>query len=130
MAAQLDALLTGYSPEVRDLFTAAHALIHSLVPTAVEDFDPKAKLLGYTFKPGTYHGLVLAIMPAKKHVTLIFSHGVELELVDEAGLLEGTGKRARHIKVKTQAGLADPNVHKLIQAAAAITALRMGSGLN
>ena len=126
MEGELDALLTDYNLELRDLFLAARALIHRLVPTAVEEIDLKAKLLGYTFKPGTYQGLVLALMPAKKHVSIIFSHGVELAPLDAAGLLEGTGKRARHIKVKTQAGLADPNVHKLIQVAAAVTASKIG----
>src|SRR5258706_15639625 len=105
MQAPLDELLADYSLEVRDLFMAAQALIHSLVPSAVEEIDLKARLLAYTFKPGTYQGLVLAIMPAKKHVSLIFSHGVELKPLDAAGLLQGPGKRARPIKVKSQASL-------------------------
>ena len=126
MPAPLDALLEDHSLELRGLFMAARDLIQRLVPTAIEEIDLTARLLGYTFKPGTYQGLALAIMPAKKHVSIIFSHGVELVPMDSASLLEGTGKRARHIKVKTPSRLSDPNVHKLIQAAAAITAAKIG----
>jgi len=54
-------------------------------------------------------------------VTIIFSKGVELAALDSTGLLEGTGKVARHVKVHDEQRLKDPAVQALIEAAAART---------
>lgn len=54
----------------------------------------------------------------RAHVNLMFSKGVELLEVDPSGLLEGTGKRARHIRFTEPGRLADPAVHVLVRAAA------------
>jgi hypothetical protein len=43
------------------------------------------------------------ISRAKTHVTFAFERGASFE--DEHGLLEGTGKQTRHIKIKTVEGL-------------------------
>jgi hypothetical protein len=47
---------------------------------------------------------VLAIIgPAKSHVTLAFEHGIDFD--DSHGLLEGVGKRSRHVKLRTAADI-------------------------
>jgi hypothetical protein len=51
----------------------------------------------------------------------MFSTGVEVEKLDTAGLLEGTGKRARHVKVRTLEDLKRPGLSTLLRAAAART---------
>lgn len=114
-------LLAQYSPDVRDLALKLRALVRKLISDAVEEVDPKAKLFGYNFLPGTYKGLILTIAPQKSYVNVIFSKGVELMALDSTGLLEGTGKLARHIKVRTEERLNDPAVQALIEAAAART---------
>jgi hypothetical protein len=52
---------------------------------------------------------------------VIFSKGVELMELDQTGLLEGTGKVARHIKFRDPARVDDPQVRTLLEAAAART---------
>jgi hypothetical protein len=44
-----------------------------------------------------YKGLVFVISPFKTHVNLGIVHGATL--ADPAGLLEGTGKVHRHVKL-------------------------------
>jgi hypothetical protein len=126
LQAGLEQLIAAYNPTIRYLFMKARALTHDLIPSAVEEIDSKARLLGFTFRPGTYKGVILAITPAKDHISIIFGHGVELKKVDATGLLEGTGKKARHIKIETEARLGDPNVRELILAASALTASKIG----
>jgi len=78
-------------------------------------------LLGYSFRPGTYKGLILAVTPHQRHVNLVFAKGVELTQHDSGGLLEGTGKVARHVKIRSADRLEEPAVRALIARAAELT---------
>ena len=114
-------LFAPYTPEVQNLAVRTRALVRSLVPDAAEEIDTNPRLLGYTYRPGTYKGLILAVMPQKTYVNIVFSKGVELLELDPTGLLEGTGKVARHIKVGEPERLDRPEVAALIKEAAART---------
>ena len=114
-------LLSGSSAEVRDLATRARAFIKAVLPDAVEEVDPPDRLIGFTFIPGTVKGLIVAITLQRTYVNIMFSKGVELIELDPAGLLEGTGKVARHIKVRSAAQLDQPELQALIEEAAART---------
>ena len=114
-------LFAPYPPEVRELAVRARALMRELLPDAAEEIDTKPPLLGYTYRPGTYKGLILALMPQKSYVNVVFSKGVELLELDSAGLLEGTGKVARHVKVRDADRLDHPGLRALVTAAAART---------
>ena len=57
------------------------------------------------------------IMPKARYVNLGFYHGVGLP--DPDGLLEGTGKKLRHIKVRSLEDANKPAVYALIVAALA-----------
>lgn len=114
-------LLSPYTAEVRDLAARTRTLIREAVPSATEEIDDTAKLLGFSFIPGTYKGLIAAISLQKNGINIMFSKGVELTELDQAGLLEGTGKLARHIKIRSAEQLHRPEVRALIEAAAART---------
>jgi hypothetical protein len=113
---QIEALLAGFDPAVRALALAARRRVRELLPGAVEEVDVRDGLLGYSFIPGTYKGLIVAIAPQRGYVNLMFAKGAELR--DEHGLLEGTGKRARHVKLRDRERLDDPALRHLIAAAA------------
>ncbi|MGI5287201.1 DUF1801 domain-containing protein [Nonomuraea polychroma] len=121
MADQVEPVLASCNSAVRELAVAALALIEKVVPDAVVEVDPSARLIAFSFQPGTYNGLVTAIALHKAHVNIMFSRGVELQKEDFGGLLEGTGKAARHIKVTEVERLSDPGVRSLIEASARIT---------
>lgn len=111
-------LLAPFDPQVRQLTLDLRALVHRTVPDAIEEIDRGGPLIGFTYQPGTYKGLFAALAPQRAHVNLMFSKGVELQEIDEASLLEGTGKRARHIKIRTSEQIADPGVAALLEEAA------------
>jgi len=62
------------------------------------------------------NGTVCGFMTGKEHVTFIFLRGTALP--DPEGLLEGTGKSVRHVKVRTAADVKKPALKKLILEAA------------
>src|SRR6266436_6463076 len=62
------------------------------------------------------NGTVCGFMTGKEHVTFIFLRGAALP--DPEGLLEGTGKSVRHVKVRTVADVKKPALKKLIAEAA------------
>lgn len=117
-AAEIADLLAPCSPDVRQIALDLCALVRDVVPDATEEVDPSAKLVAFTFIPGTYKGLFVAVALHRSHVNLMFSRGVELMDVDTSGLLEGTGKRARHIKFRDRARVDMPAVRALIASAA------------
>ena len=55
------------------------------------------------------------VAPQTNYVNLGFYHGVALK--DPAGLLEGAGKRLRHIKVKSISDVKKKDVVNLLKAA-------------
>jgi len=59
------------------------------------------------------------------HVNVGFFHGAELP--DPEGLLEGTGKRMRHVKLRSPGGVNDASLEQLIRAAYADIRRRLKS---
>jgi hypothetical protein len=94
----LGALARTWFLRIRDCGSDVRELMHDGCPTAcVED------------AAFAYVGVFTA------HVNVGFFHGAELE--DPTGLLEGTGKRMRHVKVKPGADLDARSLDALIRAA-------------
>ena len=116
MSAEVEQFLAPYTPEIRGLAWKLRALVLEVFPDAIEQLDPPAKLIGYVFDR-TYKGLVCGIALHKAHVNLMFAQGTELP--DPTGLLTGTGKRARHVKVQQPGDVDRPEVRALLEAAVA-----------
>jgi hypothetical protein len=110
----LSAFLASYSPEVQALALAVRALILRVVPSAIEQVDPPSKIIAYG-TDCTYAGLVCAIAPYRAHVNLMFALGAELP--DPEHLLEGTGKRARHVRITERAEVENPALRTLLETA-------------
>jgi hypothetical protein len=113
----LDRFLGLFPPEVRDLALQARELVQGALPGAIEVVDPPSKIIAYGYGQ-KYKDLICAIAPTSSYVNLIFSRGVVLP--DPAGLLSGTGKRARHVKIQSISDIAQPGVRALLDAAAAL----------
>jgi hypothetical protein len=97
-------------PQLRELAEALRRLVREAAPNAVERGYKGWGTIGYG-KGGT----VCAICPQKRWVNLAFGRGADLP--DPVGLLEGTGKGMRHVKV-LRMGDIDPQAFKrLVQAA-------------
>lgn len=113
---RVDGFLAQYTPEIEADLRAARARLRARFPR------------GYELVVDNYNALVFAISPTDKAkdafisiagyprwVTLFFLHGVALD--DPHGLLEGTGKRVRGIRLKSPAILDVPAVVALIDQA-------------
>jgi hypothetical protein len=114
MSSELEEFLAPYTPVVQELALKLRALIHAVMPEAIEQLDPPAHLIGYGLDR-TYKGLICGITVHKAHINLMFAKGTELP--DPEGLLVGTGKRARHVTIRQAVDLERPGVRALLVAA-------------
>jgi hypothetical protein len=111
-------LLNEYSPEVQQLALAMRVRLRELTPDAQETVMKGYNSFNYSFGGGM-RDRFLAIVLHRAHVNLQFFNGVDLP--DPAGLLEGTGKKLRHVKIRTMETIQRPEVKDLIEAAAALS---------
>ncbi|MGE5249622.1 MAG: DUF1801 domain-containing protein [Bacteroidota bacterium] len=112
-----ESLLTTNSPEAQELARALRELVMKTLPDAREKIHPGWGVADYY--PGEPQGRgALSIGPQKKYVNLYFMNGVDLP--DPTGLLTGSGKRLRHVKIKTAEDLRNPALADLIRAAVSI----------
>ena len=99
---------------VRPLARAVFDELRRVFPSAVITAD--ADTIGFGTGPGYKH-LVFTLLPYRKHVNIGFARGTELP--DPAGLLEGTGKVHRHVKIRAEADLRRPELAELFSVALA-----------
>src|SRR2546427_3967509 len=105
-----------HTPIVREIAARVRTLILESMPGAVEQVDPPDGLIAYGTGPRLGEQ-VLAIVPHTSHVNLQFADGVDL--ADPDGLLEGTGRRVRHVKSRTLEDAERPALGDLIAQAVA-----------
>jgi hypothetical protein len=123
MTDEIDRFLEGYAPDIRDLTNQVRALIASITPDADENLKLGWKVIWYGFGPKMPDQFAV-VMPTRNHVGLGFAYGRELP--DPGGKLEGSGKRMRHVKLRTGADVSDPAIAALIRAQVAL--MRAGAG--
>jgi len=112
---EFTAMVAASSPTVRALATGARALIFDVLPQTVEVVWPRPRSAGYGTGPRKMTEQFCWLAPAREHLVFGFYYGAELP--DPAGLLEGTGARMRHRKVRAAEDLADPALRALVEAA-------------
>ena len=117
MADEIDRFLEAYTPDIRDLTHQVRALIASVTPDADEYLKLGWKVIWYGFGPKMPDQFAV-VMPTRNHVGLGFAYGSDLP--DPKGKLEGTGKRIRHVKLRTAAEAADPAIAALLRAQVAL----------
>ena len=117
-AVAFDRFLAWSTPEIADIARALRLTVLEAFPDAIEWFDPGNGLLAIGNRR-TMRDLRFAIIPHKAHVNLQLVDGVDLPNPD--GRIEGTGKRARHVKVRS---VADTRASWLTAAIAAQLAVR------
>lgn len=104
-------LVGGYAPEVRAIARRLRRLVREELPQAEETV-----YLGWRSAMYRDGREVCGIQPLRGgYCNLYFMRGAEL--ADPNGLLEGTGKGMRHVKVRALAGLSVGPIQELIRAA-------------
>ena len=112
-ATDFERLLEPHAPAVAEAARALRTVIAAAFPDAVEQVDFGNKLLAVG-KSMAMRDLTFAIIPHSAHVNLQLPDGVDLP--DPDGLIEGTGKRIRHIKVRNGEAARDRGVGAAIRA--------------
>ena len=111
--ASWDDLLDRHTPEVQATARALESLIREELPEVVVDFDAGNRLLGFG-RSMQMRDLLFAVIPHGGWVNLQLADGALLP--NEGGLIEGTGKRIRHIKVRSVEASRDPRVVAAVRA--------------
>lgn len=103
-----------YTPEIEALALKARALILEIVPDIAEYVDSGNGALRYGLdvKMSNATGYIAG---QTKHLNIGFYDGVSLP--DPTNLLEGTGKKMRHVKIRQASEFDNPALRALIQAA-------------
>jgi hypothetical protein len=115
MSEGFDEILAGSDPRVRDLATRTRALIRDVMPDVVEVPWPRQRVVGYGVGPKKMSEHFCHITFHKSHVNLGFNYGSELP--DPEGLLQGTGKLLRHVKITAPEDLSNPALRQLVEVA-------------
>ena len=110
-------LLANHTPVVAETARALRRVLAAAFPEAVEQVDFGNKLLAVG-KSMAMRDLTFAIIPHSAHVNLQLADGIDLP--DPAKLVEGTGKRIRHVKVRSVEAAAMPQLRAIVDAQAAL----------
>jgi hypothetical protein len=109
----VDRLVAEHRPELQAIERALRTTIRTAFPEAIEQVDFANKLIAFG-RSMKIRGLLFAIIAHKAHVNLQLADGALLP--DPAGLIEGTGKRIRHVKIRSVEAAASPEVRAIIAA--------------
>lgn len=112
---KVKALLEGRSPEVVAWVKSLRQLVLTVAPQLREEVKPGWRSILYKG-----NGAVCAIAPHRGHVNLHFYQGTGLP--DPEGLLEGTGKALRHVKIRQRRDLRADALTRLVEEAVKLDA--------
>lgn len=111
-------LLTGVDPALAAIARRLRAMIRAVDAKAVETVRLGDHAATYGVGPRKMTDGYAYIMPRRGYVNLGFYQGALL--ADPDGLLEGTGKGLRHVKIRSLADASRPALGKLVAAAVAM----------
>ncbi len=117
-------LFAKLNPEVRPIMQALRDVIKETVPQVSEGVHLGWDVIHYKALGTKTRDILVALSPQRAYVNLEFGDGIDL--ADPAHRLEGTGKRIRHVKVRSADDARQPQVRALLQTAARHRGLEAG----
>jgi hypothetical protein len=108
----IDAYVQRKNAALQNLALELRKLVKKTLPASREAINP------WGVPTFDLEGPLAIMMIGKNHITFGLIRGTSL--TDSKGLLEGTGKNLRHVKLSDAAQLRNPHLHKLIIEAAAL----------
>jgi hypothetical protein len=112
----LDTLLEQHTAEVRAVFVALRTLVREVMPEATEQIDMPDRLAAFGFGPAgglRLRDLAVGLIPHAAHVNVQLADGALLS--DPTRIVEGTGKRIRHVKCRSLDDVARPALRALLE---------------
>jgi hypothetical protein len=110
-----DDVIADAGRDVEQIARRLRALIEAIHPDTVEAPRPGWRTAAYGVGSKKMSEAYAYIGPQRGYVNLGFYHGRSLP--DPDGLLEGTGKALRHVKVRSTEDVARPALRRLVKAA-------------
>jgi hypothetical protein len=118
---RIETILADKDPALRAVADRLRALVRELVPDVVETVNP------WHMPTFESHGPMGYFQVGKRHVTFGLLRATSLP--DPHGLLEGTGKDLRHVKLRRIEDLDRPALRELIVAAARLNREEPNEGM-
>lgn len=112
-------IISKSSDKVREIATSARNLMLKVAPDSHEVIWGNAREAGYGFGPKKLTEHYTRILLNKDYVTFMFEHGVRLLQKDKRGLLEGSGSKCRHVKIRNVSDVENEDLIELIKIAIA-----------
>jgi hypothetical protein len=113
LEADVARLLAEHAPGIQAIERAVRTTIRTRFPDAVEQVDFGNKLIAFG-RSMKIRGLLFAIIAHASHVNLQLADGATLH--DQEGLIEGTAKRIRHVKVRSVEMASTASVVAIVEA--------------
>jgi hypothetical protein len=110
-------LLSENNTEIKSIAWKLREIIFADYPKAIETVRLGGGAASYGLGPKKNSESHVYIMPKRDYVNLGFFHGTNLN--DPAKLLEGTGQKMRHVKVRSPKDVENPVLRTLISKARA-----------
>ena len=107
-----DENLASHTPDVQAAARALEGIIREATPDVAVQYDPGNGLLAFGRSMGMRE-LLFALIPHGGWVNLQLADGAVLPNPD--GAIEGTGKRIRHVKLRTAADVDRPEFRRLLR---------------
>ena len=113
MADQVDEFFGASAATVAAVARVARRLVLDVCPDAIETLDRPDGIVAYATGPRAMKDLWAGVAPHRAHVNLQLANGALVD--DPAGVIEGTGKRVRHVELHTVADVARPDVRDVVE---------------
>jgi hypothetical protein len=110
---EVDEFLGESAPDVAAIARAARRVVLSVRPDALEVLDRADRLVAYATGPRPLEDMWAAIAPHRRHVNVQLANGALVD--DPAGIVEGTGKRVRHVKLRSAADVERPSLRAVLE---------------
>lgn len=111
---QIDRFIDRYSPQVAAQFRAARKFVRKYFPRGYELVYDNYNALGCGFSTGPKaSGVVISVVAYPRWVTLFFFNGATLE--DREGMLQGSGRKIRSLRLQPFALLRSEAVSALME---------------
>ena len=109
----VDRLIAEHAPGIQAIEQALRGTIRAAFPDAVEQVDFGNRLIAFG-RSMKMRGLLFAIIAHRDWVNLQLADGALLP--DPDGLIEGTGKRIRHVKIRSIEAASSAPVVAIVEA--------------
>lgn len=114
MPESIEEFFARYPSDIQAISLELRSMVRATMPQANEILYASQNHVGYSLGQSS-HDLIIYICPMQDYVRLGFMYGSYLP--DPDHLLEGTGKRLRHVKVRTLEGAVQRALKQLVEAA-------------